>query len=891
MRDGKSIFRRVAQLLFRTRIWGDRIRGDIDAELMSHLEMRIEDNIAHGMSREEARRDAYSRFGNRGAIHEQVATENSSLRLEELWRDIRVACRLLRKSPGFTITAIVTLALSIGANTATFTVVDAVMLRPLPYRAPEQLVDVVPMNPHFPEDHSHNLSYPDYFDYRVSNHSLTHLVSYHDTAFTMTGSSVPVHLDAQIVSWELLATLQVQPELGRGFLPEEEKPGTRVALISHTLWTTQFAQDPAIVGRSISLNDHLFTVIGVMPASFRFPMTAPENALWTTLAVDKEPGNSSTTNRGMHFLNGIGRLKPGMTLAQADQDFKTIAGALAKQYPISNSRNDSAKVRSELSALVGDTRTELVMVLAAVTLVLLVACGNIANLLLARMRDRQREIAMRSALGAGRGRIFRQLLIESLVLSAAGGAVGCLLAFACTPAMLSLIGSSIPRAQDAQVDLRVLGFAMAISCLAGLTFGIIPAVSATRNDLLSSLKDGAHTQASGRDWLRPSLIVGQVAIGLLLAAAAGALINSFLHLRNADEGFAPDHLLTLLFETPDSRYNDTRPQFYRQYFEKLRAVPGVRAAAGVMIMPMTQDGVDLGFEDPEHPVPEGQSKTANATLITGDYFKTMQIPQLQGRDFSNQDSDGSPPVMIVDEAFARKFFPGENVIGKRIKPGANNGSGNKPQLREIIGVVGSVRLAATQPEPRPEMYLPAAQLSRWCCLHTVIRTAVEPRSVEPSVKEVVASMDKNIPVTNVRTMQELMSIELSQPRFAMVLLGVFAALGISLTVVGLYGVMSYSVSRRTREIGIRMALGARRGHVLRRILREAGVVLAVGIALGVLASILSASAIRSMLYGTETHNYLILTVVSVLAAITGMTAALVPARRAASIDPMQALRE
>jgi putative ABC transport system permease protein len=886
MPEGKSVFRRVAEFFF-----PPGMHEDIDAELKAHLELRIEDNLAHGMPVEQARRDAYLRFGNRTAIKEQVAGEDAALWLENLWRDLRVACRQLLKSPGFTITAIVTLALGIGANTATFSVVDAVMLRPLPYHRPEQLVDVVPQNSRFPQDFSHNWSYPDYFDFRASNRTLAHLVSYHDTSYTMTGMSVPVHVDAQVVSWDLLPALGVQPERGRGFLPEEEKPGTRVILISHALWMSQFAGDPAIVGRSVSLNDQLFSVIGVMPASFRFPMTAPENGMWTTLAADKEPGNTSTTNRGMHFLNAIGRLKPDVTIAQADQELRTKAAALARRYPASNARNDSIKVRTELSALVGNTRTALVMVLAAVALVLLVACGNIANLLLARMRERQREIAMRSALGAGRGRIIRQLLVESLVLSTAGGAAGCLLAFACTPAMLSLIGDSVPRAQDTQVDLRVLGFAIGISCLAGLIFGIVPAISMTKTDLVSSLKDGARTETTGRDWLRPTLIVGQVALGLVLAAAAGALIASFQHLRRADEGFNPDHLLTLSFETPDSRYRDTRQEFYRQYFEKLRAVPGVRAAAGVMIMPMTQDGADLGFEDPEHPAPVGQSLVANVSLITEDYFKTMQIPMLRGRDLSDRDSARSQQVMVVDEAFARKFFPGENVLGKRIKPGASNGPGEPPQWREIVGVVGSVRLSATQREMRPEMYLPAAQLGHWCCLHSVIRTAVEPRSVEPSVRQVVAFMDKDIPVTNVRTMRELMSMELSQPRFAMVLLGVFAALAISLTVVGLYGVMTYSVSQRTREIGIRMALGARRGQVVNGVLREAAAILGVGITVGLIVSVMSASVIKSMLYGSEAHNPLVLVAVSVFAGIAGMIAAFIPARRAASVDPMQALRD
>jgi putative ABC transport system permease protein len=880
-----SRFRRIANLFSRS-----KTEREIDAELSAHVEMRIEDNIADGMSPEQARRDAGLRFGNRTLIKEQVAGEDVALVIENIWRDIRLACRQLSQSPGFTLTAIVTLALGIGANVATFSVVDAVMLRPLPYDHPDQLIDLAPMNSRFPQDYSRNLSYPDYFDLRSGNHTLAHLVSYHDNSFTMTGVGNPIHVDAEIVAWDLLPALGVKPELGRGFLPEEEKPGTHVVLISHALWNSQFGRDPAIVGRSIHLSDELFTIIGVMPPTFRFPMTAPLNGIWTTLAADKVPGNSSTTLRGMHFLNATGRLKPGVSAAQAEQDLSTITAHLKKQYPDTNIHIDSARVRTELTALVGETRTPLIIVLGAVALVLLIACGNIANLLLARMRERQREIAMRTALGAGRGRIIRQLLVESLVLSAAGGLAGCCLAFACTPVLLHLIGDSIPRAADAGVDVRILAFAVGISSVAGLIFGIVPAITASKTELVSLLKEGARTEATGRDWLRAALIVAQVALGLVLATSAGLLITSFLHLLRNDEGFNPDHLLTFLFETPDARYKDTRPEFYRRYFEKVRALPGVQSAAGVMIMPMTSDGADILFEDPEHPTSEAQRPDANVTLITPDYFRTMQIPLLQGRDFSDRDSMTSPQVIVVDQAFAKKFFPGENIIGKKIRPGASNGPGDGPQWREIVGVVGSVRLSATQREMRPEMYLPSAQLSQWCCLHTVIRTSLDPRSLEPDARRLVASMDKEIPVTNVRTMQELMFLELAQPKFAMVLLGVFAALSITLTVVGLYGVMTYSIARRTREIGIRMALGAQRNHVLSKVLREAGAILAAGIGIGVLASLLSTSLLESMLYGTGARNPAVLLLVCAIAAITGLIAAFLPARRAASVDPMQALR-
>jgi putative ABC transport system permease protein len=593
----------------------------------------------------------------------------------------------------------------------------------------------------------------------------------------------------------------------------------------------------------------------------------------------------------MHFLNAFGRLKPGATVAQADQELRSIAVNLAKQYPNTNTRHDSAKATSEIAAIIGDARTELLVVLGAVSLVLLIACGNIANLLLARMRERQREIAVRSALGAGRKRIVRQLLAESLVLSALGGLAGCGLAFACTPAILSLIGDSVPRAADAGVDLRVLSFAILVSFAAGLIFGIIPAITASKTDLVSTLKEGGRSDITGRDWLRSSLIVGQVALGLVLTAGAGLLITSFANLLRMGTGFNSDHLTTLRFETPDARYQgDARPQFYHDYFEKVRALPGVESAGGVMVLPMTYNGITISFEDPEHPTSEGQRPGADLSPITPDYFRTMQIPLLRGRDFSERDDMKSAQVIVVNQAFAQKFFPGEEVLGKKLKPGANNGTPGGAPWREIVGVVGDVRLEATQREMRPAMYLPAAQLPNWCCLYTVMRTSLDPASVATSVQQIVSAIDKDIPVTEIRTMRELMSTELSQSRFATILLSAFAGLALVLTVVGLYGVMTYSVTRRTREIGVRMALGAERGAVLTMVLRDAAILLGAGIVLGIAAALISASVLQDMLYGTGSRNPLVLALVCAVVALAGVVAALIPARRAAKVDPMVALR-
>jgi putative ABC transport system permease protein len=794
------------------------------------------------------------------------------------------------KSPGFATVAIITLALAIGANTAVFSVIDAVLLRPLPYDHPERLIEAQSMNTKTGQVTA--ISYPDFFDWREQSRTLDHLVSYHDTQFTMTGTAEPLHVDAEATSWDLLPALGVSTELGRGFTRDEEKRGSRVILISHALWQSHFGSDRSVLGRTVNLSGELYTIIGVMPPTFRFPVTEPQIGMWTTLAVDDDPSDPhpAVKNRGSHFLNAIGRLKPGATVAQASQDLHAIALNLLKQYPGSNTKHGDAKAESELSALVGDTQAALLIVLGAVFLVLLIACGNIANLLLARTRERQREFAMRSALGAGRVRLVRQLLVESLLLSAVGGLAGCGLAYLCTPALLSLIGDSVPRAADAGVDLRVLLFAMLVAFTAGIIFGIVPALTASRTNLLAALKEGARTEASGHDRFRSSLIVGQVALGLILTAGAALLITSFLHLRHTDIGFDSDHLLTLYFETPDAKYLKTRQPFYEQYFERVRALPGVQSAAGIDLLPMTDNSATISFDDPEHPAPEGQQNSSFLSPVTPQYFGTMRIPLLAGRDFSERDTMSTPLVAIVNGAFVDTFFPGQNVVGKKIGPGVTtNPDGTRP-LREIVGVVGNNRLRPTERVVRPMIFLAADQVPSWCCLATVIRSSVDPLSLEPSIRQIVASLDKDIPVTDVRTMPELVSRQLAQPRFAMVLLGSFAGLAMVLTVVGLYGVMMYAVTRRTREIGVRMALGAQRSTVLGMVLRDATRLLAIGVAAGLFVTILSASVLQSMLYGTGSRNPIVLIAVCVAMIAAGLLAAYLPALRAASIEPMEALR-
>jgi putative ABC transport system permease protein len=857
--------------------------ADLDEELRAHIDLAIHENLVRGMSPEEARTAALRAFGGVTQTRETYREQRSFPLMQQLGRDLRFALRQLRKSPGYSIVVIVTLALGVGANTTVFSVVDAVMLRPLPYAEPQRLVEVASADANSPVPRS--VSYPDFFDWREQNHSFEHLVSYNDTSYTLTGTSRAVHLDVEVVSWDLLPMLRIQPELGRGFVLSEEKVGTRVVLISHSLWVTQFGSDRAIVGRAIHLNGESFTVVGIMPPSFRFPVDKPQNSLWTTVAVD-----DALKNRGSHSMAVMGRLRPGVTVAQGDQDIKAIAAQLAKQYPDTNTHNNSAKVQLELRAMLGETRTLLLVVLGAVAFVLLIACGNIANLQLARVRDRQREIAVRCALGAGRGSVIRQLMTESLVLSIAGGLAGCAVAFVAVPAVLSLIGTSVPRAANAGVDLTVLAFALAASLLSGLIFGVVPATAASRTDLVKTLQQGGQARIYGRDRLRMAVIVGQVALGVVLTAGAGLLTTSFVKLIHTDEGFNANHVLTFTFDTPDSAYKDRRPQFYRQYFDQLRALPGVESVAGSMILPMTEDDAHISFENPEKPVAKGLRPGAELAPVTPGFFQTMQIPLITGRDFTEADNLQAQQVMIVNQAFVNTYFPGEDPLGKKLKPGAGSGSKDGPPWRQIVGVVGNVRHSATQREMQPAMYLPASQLPTWCCLSSVVRTSVDPMSLEPAVRKLVAAMDADIPVTDVRTMPDLISLRLAQPRFATVLFGSFAILSLVLTVVGLYGVMAYSVSQRTREIGLRFALGAERGAVLGMILRAAAGLLGTGIAIGIAAALVFGPILSNMLYGTGPRDPAVLLAVSAVMALAGLLSAYIPAARAASVDPMRALR-
>jgi predicted permease len=807
-------------------------------------------------------------------------------------QDLRFAIRQLRNSPGFALTAVLTLALGIGANTAVFSVVNTVLLKPLPYPEPDRLMTVQSMSTRGAPIPT-ALSYPDFFDFRERNHSFEHLITSRGTNTVLTGTGDPVQLDGEVVTWDLFPALGIRPALGRGFLPSEEAAGTHVVVLSHALWQRQFGGDRGILGRRITLDRKPFTVVGVAPAGFVFPANEPNIQLWITIARDAEapPGEEPiTVQRGAHLLIALGRLKPGIGIERARADLNVIAEALAKQYPDDDSNTRQASVRPALETMVGDSRKPLLILLGAVGLVLLIACANIANLLLARTITREHEMAVRAALGASRRRVLRQLFTESVLLALMGGATGTALAAFALDLVLPLGGQGIPRLAQADIDGRVLAFSFALALLTSVVFGMAPALNASKIDLTASLSERTRGSTNRHERVRGGLVVAQVALGLLLISGAGLLMASFLHLERSDLGLKPDHLLTYRFNLPESQYTDPQQvTFYDRLLERVRALPGVESAAGVWPLPLGGDNATVSFDIEEHPQGPSNRPSARMAFATPGYFSTAGIPLLKGRFFTEHDDAKSPHVLIVNKAFADKFYPGENAIGKRITPGATGPGEKGESVHEIVGVVGSAKLFALDPEPKPIYYFPYKQLA-WQPPVMIVRTRVPPRTLESAIRDQVSALDPLVPVFQVRTMDDLLSTQISEPRFHALLLGSFAGIALLLTMVGLYGVMAYAVTRRTREIGVRIALGASRQIVLSMVLKRALLLVAGGLVLGLCASVAGDRLLGGMLYGVSALNPAVLGLSGLAVALTGLLAAYLPAHRAAAVEPMTALR-
>ena len=815
--------------------------------------------------------------------------------------DLRYGFRQLRKSPGFTLVAVLTLALGIGANTAIFSVVNALLLKPLPFPAAEQLVAFGMTNTRLtgPQSDLNPLSYPDFFDFREQNRTLASIAVFRERAFAITSAEGATSLRGVKASAEFFQVLGVAPIVGRNFTRPDEQagggPGGFKIILGHDFWQKQFGGDNNALGRTIELDRRQYHVIGVMPAGFQFPLQAEPLDFYVTIAEDAANPDGSkpqTEQRGNHGREAIARLKPSVSLAQAQADLSTIAASLEKQYPDSNSYRGVAfkPLREEL---IGDVRTALYVLFGAVACVLLIANANVANLLLARASARGKEMALRAAMGASRARIIRQLLTESLLLSFLGGALGLLIAQWGTEALIAAVPQNIPRISTIQLDAAVLAFTLLVSLATGVIFGLVPAWQASHVDLNTALKSGSRTSSGGerKGRLRNGLIVAEVALALVLLICAGLLIQSFARLGRVQSGLKTEQLLTARVQLPDIAYpkNENIIAFFEQFLPGVRALPGVESASVIVPLPLSGSNMVTSFDNEEHPLPDGQRPGAPVRIIGTDYFQTMGIAVRQGRVFDQTDRFDSTPVVIVNERFANKFFPGQNVIGKRIMPGM--GADDSPEkMREIVGVVGNVKHLALKNEDSPEMYLAQTQIP-FSVMSLVVRTSVsDPAALTSAVRKELAAMDSSIPLTSIRVFDEYVSRSLARPRFNALLLSIFAGVALVLTAIGIYGVMAYSVAQRTNEIGIRIALGAGQSSIFRLVVGQAMTLVGISIVIGVAGAFGATRLLSTLLFGVSTWDPLTFGAIVVLLAVVAFLAAWLPARRAANVNPIVALR-
>jgi predicted permease len=870
------------------------VERDLDEEVQAHLELLVDQHRASGLDEADARRAARLELGGVGQVKDAVRDVRRGIWLEHLWQDLRYGWRQLCRQPGFTGIAALTLGLGVGATTAIFGVVHAVALRPLPFQAPDQLVRVVRLRAR--ENVADNASYPDFADWRTRNHVFTEMAAFHTDSFTLSGSGEALHVPGAIVSAELFALLGVQPALGRTFLPQEDRPGGTAegftVILSHRLWAEHFGSDPRILQHAIDLDDRRFTVVGVMPAGFQFPVQAAPIDFWTTIAVDfiAPPGMSSMAEqRGAHFLDVIARLKPRTSPAQAQTEMGTIVSALNAQYR--ENAPSAVRLVPESEQVAGPTRPVLLLLLAAVGCVLLIGCANVANLLLARGATREREIAVRGALGAGRGRIIRQLLVESVLLAGLGGAVGVALAFWGFRSLVALIPAGVPRLGDAHFDGTMLLFTLAVSVLTGIVFGLAPALQVSQVGIVDSLKESGHGLSASRQHnrLRSVLVVADVAIAAALLCGAGLLIQSLWRIQRVDPGFNPDHVLTFKIDLPYVRYaGAAQPQFFQGLSERLQHLPGVQAASGVLPLPLGGDYAGAGFEIDGQPMTAADRPRAHYAWVEPAYFRTLRIALLQGRDFTVGDNLQSNPVVIVNETLARRFFPDGHVIGSKIRPGISNGY-DRPPMRQIVGVIADVRSQGLTTPVESEVYVPHAQ-SPLGSMIVVVQTATDPLGLVTAVRNQVAAMDSALPIYNVRPLNEYVAQSVALSRFVGVLFGLFAGLALLLAAVGLYGVISYATTRRTHEIGLRIALGARSQEVLRLVVGQGFTLSAIGAGIGLVGALMLSRAVAGLLYGVTSTDPLTFVAAATLLIAVAVLASYVPARRAAQIDPVVALR-
>jgi putative ABC transport system permease protein len=802
---------------------------------------------------------------------------------------------MLIKGRSVTVIAIIALALGIGANTVIFSVVNAVLLRSLPYKNADQLVMLWQNNPQVQVGFDLlPVTAADFVDWRDQSQVFENISVLDSARLALTGLNTPERIGGAAVSASFFDLMGAEPIMGRVFTPEEDKPGAnQVAVVSYALWQSRFAGDPNIIGNTMTLDSKTYNIIGVMPEGFQFPRSQdlpsyfqmpPQTELWTPIGLTSK----QIANRGSHNKAVIARLKPGVSLEQAQAEMRTIAGRLEKQYK--ENEGYGVTVLPMRDQLVGDVRVALWILLGAVGFVLLIACANVANLLLARSAGRQKEIAIRSALGATRGRVLRQLLTESVMLSAIGGLLGVLLAVWGLDVLLAISPDNIPRKHEINIDGSVLGFTFMISLLTGVLFGLAPALQASRFNLNETLKEGARGSTGGHNRLRGFLVVAEVALSLVLLIGAGLMTRSFSNLLRVDPGFKTENLLSMQIALPDNKYPEDRQQvgFFKQAIERIRALPGAGQVSAVSDLPLSGTEEIDQFTVEGRPVPANLNDTplADFRFIDHEYFMTMGTPLKAGRFFTEQDDENAPGVIIISEGLARRFFPEEDPIGKRIKPGDAEAGG--PWLA-IVGVVASVKHSGLDADPRPQLYFPYPQ-KFWGRMTIVARTSVDPKSFTSAMRDAVWAIDKDQPITNIETMERYLAASVSQRRFNLIMLAAFSVIALVLAGVGLYGVMSYSVTQRTHEIGIRLALGAKGTDVLGMVVKQGLKLTAAGVVIGVGGALGLTRVMESMLYGVSATDPATYVMNAMILTGVALVACFVPARRATKVDPMIALR-
>jgi predicted permease len=809
--------------------------------------------------------------------------------MDTLLKDVRYGVRSLLKHPGFTALVIVTLALGIGASTAIFSVVNTVLLRRLPYRQAERIVAIQELNA---EGKRGQVTPANFLDWRAQNTVFEHLAAILTRPANLASEDQAERIELAMTSANFFDVFGANAQRGRLFIPTDEQAGhPPVVVVSHALWQRRFAGDPELVGKPITLDGQSYTVIGIAPAGFQYPdkteVWVPPYRLAPALNERMDP----TQVRGFGMLSAVAFLKSGVSLPQAASEMETITARLRQQYPDTNNRRFN-RVVSLHTHLVGETGGMLLLLFGAVGFVLLIACANVANLLLAAAASRQKEMAVRTALGASRWRVMQQLLTESTILALAGGLMGLLLALWGVALMTKLLPQDFPRLAEINLDWRVLGFTLGTSVLTGILFGLAPAFQISRSDVQESLKEsGRGTSGSKRhNRLRNLLIIGEVALSVVLLAGAGLLFRSFLQLQSVNAGFTPQQVLTVRLTPSGPRYGRDADymSFYSQVMERISALPGVQAVGAINTLPLGK-GPTAGIRiEGAPPLTRDKWPSTNYRNVSSDYFRAMNIPVVQGRAFTERDTENAARVMIVNQALVRRDFPNENPVGKRINLGGNNPDG-QPIWWEIVGVAADVRNLELREEASPEFYLSALQ-DTWTGMSVVVRTAMEPASLAPEVRRIVAEVDKSAPVSEVKTMEHIVSEAVTQPRFNLFLLGLFGGIALLLSAAGIYGVTAYSVTQRTHEFGIRMALGAQVGDVLKMILGQGMLLIVAGIVVGLVASFVLTRLLKNLLFGVSVTDPLTFIAISLLLMLVALLACYIPARRATKVDPLVALR-